>query len=81
MNNLIIYGDIHGCYDEFISLRKKKNPVILDNDEKSIIDNLDDNDIVYLKNMPLFLRFKGITVLHGGIQNNQSLNNIMNPKN
>lgn len=26
MNKLIIYGDIHGCYDEFISLRKKINP-------------------------------------------------------
>jgi len=26
MSNLIIYGDIHGCYDEFISLRKKINP-------------------------------------------------------
>ena len=26
MNNLIIYGDIHGCYNEFISLRKKINP-------------------------------------------------------
>ena len=25
-NNLIIYGDIHGCYNEFISLRKKINP-------------------------------------------------------
>lgn len=26
MSNLIIYGDIHGCYDEFISLREKINP-------------------------------------------------------
>jgi len=26
MNKLIIYGDIHGCYNEFISLRKKVNP-------------------------------------------------------
>jgi bis(5'-nucleosyl)-tetraphosphatase (symmetrical) len=26
MNKLIIYGDIHGCYDEFTSLRKKINP-------------------------------------------------------
>ena len=26
MNNLIIYGDIHGCYNEFTSLRKKINP-------------------------------------------------------
>ena len=26
MHKLIIYGDIHGCYNEFISLRKKINP-------------------------------------------------------
>lgn len=26
MNELIIYGDIHGCYDEFISLRNQINP-------------------------------------------------------
>lgn len=26
MNKLIIYGDIHGCYDEFIELRKKIIP-------------------------------------------------------
>jgi bis(5'-nucleosyl)-tetraphosphatase (symmetrical) len=137
MNRLIIYGDIHGCHNEFISLRKKinpkkndievcvgdvitkgkdsikllkylqthniksvlgnhedklvrylehkknkkKNPVVLDSDEKLIIDNLDNNDIEYLKNMPLFLRFKDITVLHGGIQNHQSLNNLVKKEN
>jgi len=130
--NLIIYGDIHGCYDEFTSLRKrinpkkndieicvgdiltkgrdsikvlkyiqehniesvlgnhedklvrylehennkKNNPIVLDNDEQIIIENLDDKGIEYLKNMPLFLRFKDITVLHGGIQNHQDLNNL-----
>jgi len=26
MNKLIIYGDIHGCYDEFLSLRNQINP-------------------------------------------------------
>ena len=26
MDKLIIYGDIHGCYNEFISLRNKINP-------------------------------------------------------
>lgn len=26
MSKLIVYGDIHGCYNEFISLRKKINP-------------------------------------------------------
>jgi len=26
MNKLVLYGDIHGCYNEFILLRKKINP-------------------------------------------------------
>jgi hypothetical protein len=112
---LIVYGDIHGCYNNFTSLRKKinpkkndievcvgdiitkgedsikvlkyiqehdiksvlgnhedklvrylehknsekKNPIVLNNDEKKIIENLDNEDIEYLKNMPLFLKFKG----------------------
>jgi len=132
MNKLIIYGDIHGCYKEFISLRNKinpikddievcvgdiitkgiaspkvlkyiqkhnirsvlgnheeklvrylehqnsdkKNPITLDNDEKNIIGSLDKKDIDYLKNMPLFLKFENITILHGGIQNHHDLSNI-----
>ena len=132
MSDLIVYGDIHGCYYNFTSLRKKinpkkndievcvgdiitkgedsikvlkylqksniksvlgnhedklvrylehennekKNPIVLDNDEKKIIENLDSKDIEYLKNMPLFLQFKDITILHGGIQNHQNLNNL-----
>lgn len=132
MSKLIIYGDIHGCYDEFINLRKKtnpkkndievcvgdiitkgknsikiikyiqeyniksvlgnhedkllryleyqdkdeKNPIILDKDENNIISMLDTKNIDYLKNMPLFLKFKNITILHGGVQNHHDLNNI-----
>jgi len=132
MSNLIIYGDIHGCFDEFTSLRKKtnpkkndievcvgdiitkgknsiqvlkciqehdiksvlgnhedklvryleheksekSNPIVLDSDEKKIIDKLDNKDIKYLNNMPLFLKFNDITVIHGGIQNHHDLNNI-----
>jgi len=130
MSKLIVYGDIHGCYDEFISLRNKvnpnkndievcvgdvitkgkdsikvlrylqknnirsvlgnhedkfirflehqqnnnKNPIILDDDEQNIVDNLNENDMQYLKKMPLFLRFENITVLHGGLQNHHVLN-------
>ena len=131
MNNLIIYGDIHGCYNEFTSLRKKinpqkndievcvgdiitkgedsiktldfiiehniqsvlgnhedkllrylvhqksnkKNPIILDNDEQNIIDNLTSEHIKYLESLPLCLKFKDITVVHGGIQNHIDLDN------
>ena len=132
MSKFIIYGDIHGCYDEFITLRKKinpnksdtevcvgdvitkgkdsikllkylqrnniksvlgnhedkllrylehensnkKNPITLDSDEKNIIENLDSKDIEYLKDMPLFLKFNDITVLHGGLQNHYDLGNL-----
>jgi bis(5'-nucleosyl)-tetraphosphatase (symmetrical) len=132
MNKLIIYGDIHGCYKEFKSLRKninpqindievcvgdiitkgkdsiktlryiqehniqsvlgnhedkiirylehekftKKNPITLDIDEQKIVNQLDEKDIIFLKNMPLYLKFGKVTVLHGGIQNHQKLSEI-----
>ena len=132
MNRLIIYGDIHGCYEEFVQLRSsldtqisdvevcvgdiltkgkdsiktlryiqknnilsvlgnhedkllrfivhnqnsENNPITLDEAEKAIIDNLYDDEIQFLKNLPLFIQFESITVLHGGLLNNQSLNDI-----
>jgi len=130
--SLIIYGDIHGCYDEFISLRKKinpqkqdieicvgdvitkgessikvlrylqkhniksvlgnhedkilrylqhqksdkKNPMILDEDEQELVNNLNQSDIEFLKSMPLFMQFNRITILHGGVLNHFDLNNL-----
>jgi bis(5'-nucleosyl)-tetraphosphatase (symmetrical) len=132
MNKLIIYGDIHGCYDEFISLRNQinpqkddievcvgdiitkgkgsikildfiienniksvlgnhedkiirylnhqktneKNPIILDNDEQNIINNLTKKHIQFLENLPHFLKFGNITILHGGLQNHMNLDNL-----
>ena len=132
MNRIIIYGDIHGCYDEFISLRKKinlqvndievcvgdiitkgkdsiktldfiiehniksvlgnhedkiirylnhqnsnkRNPIQLDEDEQNIVDNLTSKHIEYLKQLPLYLQFENITILHGGLQNHMILNEL-----
>jgi len=132
MNKLIVYGDIHGCYDELIALRTKinpqlddievcvgdiitkgkdslktlkyiqahaiqsilgnheekivrylkydisfnENPISLNNDEQKIVDNLDTQDIEFLTNLPLFLKFQNITILHGGLQNHHDLNEI-----
>lgn len=132
MNKLIIYGDIHGCYNEFISLRKKinpqdsdievcvgdiltkgkysvetldfimkhniksvlgnheekllrylkhqkspkKNPVKLTLDEENIIALLTEDHMKFLENMPFFLKFGTIVVLHGGLQNRMDLNNL-----
>lgn len=132
MNRFIIYGDIHGCYDEFISLRNQinpqkddievcvgdiitkgkdsiktldfiienniksvlgnhedkiirylnhkktneKNPIKLDRDEQCIVDNLSEKHIDFLQNLPLYLQFEDITVLHGGIQNSMDLKNL-----
>ncbi len=131
-NRLIIYGDIHGCLDELILLRKSldikagdveasvgdflskgaqslrtlrfirfhkilsvlgnhedkilrylrhqeevdKNPVVLNEDEKKIIENLNSNDINFLGGLPFFLKFGPITILHGGILNHQKLDSL-----
>lgn len=132
MTKLIIYGDIHGCYDEFIFLRKKinpqkddievcvgdiitkgkdsiktldfiidnniksvlgnhedkiirylnhqksnkKNPIILDEDEQGIVNNLSQKHIEFLQNLPLFLRYGDITIVHGGLQNHMTLEDL-----
>jgi len=132
IRRLIVYGDIHGCYDELIKLRNsldiqsgdieacvgdiltkgkdslktlryiqknnihsvlgnhedkllryiahsqisKINPITLDEDEQSILNDLNPDDIQFLKNLPLFIKFESITILHAGILNNQSLNDI-----
>jgi bis(5'-nucleosyl)-tetraphosphatase (symmetrical) len=54
----------------------KKNPISLDDDEQQIVDNLTHKDIAFLRSLPLFLRFGGITVVHGGLQNSMVLENL-----
>ncbi len=132
MNNIIIYGDIHGSYDELVALRKKlnlnkddieicvgdiitkgkysikvidyviknniksvlgnhedklirylkhqksdkKNPIILNDDEQNIMDNLTPKHIQFLENLPLYLQFENITIVHGGMINNTDLENL-----
>ena len=132
MTRLIVYGDIHGCYEELVKLRNlldirsgdievcvgdiltkgkdslktlryiqknniqsvlgnhedkllrfiehsqisKINPITLDEDEQSIINDLNSDDIQFLKNLPLFIRQESLTIVHGGLLNNQQLKNI-----
>lgn len=132
MRKLIVYGDIHGCFDEFVKLRStinpsqndieicvgdiitkgrdsiktlryirdnnilsvlgnhedrilrylkhqkssKKNPIILDQDENTIVQELTNDDTSFLKSLPLFLRFNDIIVVHGGFQNNMDLDRL-----
>jgi predicted phosphodiesterase len=115
---LIIYGDIHGCLDEFKVLRKKIKPTkkdievvvgdilnkgpfsletlryIIKKDillvrgnnedkilklykknitegikpwEEKIVRGIKKGEIKFLKNLPYFLKFKNVTVIHGGI--------------
>jgi diadenosine tetraphosphatase ApaH/serine/threonine PP2A family protein phosphatase len=134
MSRLIVYGDIHGCLDEFKKLRDqinpqkndievcvgdiitkgthsietlhyiqengilsvlgnhedkiirylnhqespKKNPIVLNDDEQQIVDNLATKDREFLYSLPLFLRFGQITVVHGGLQNSMVLENLSN---
>ena len=132
MQRLIVYGDIHGCFNEFVKLRSslniqnndveacvgdfitkgkqsikslryiqqnniqsvlgnhedkllryiehsqnsENNPITLDEDERRIVDNLNSDDIQFLKNLPFYLQFGSITVLHGGLLNNQKLSDL-----
>jgi len=133
MHKLIIYGDIHGCYNEFISLRNKinlqkndvevcvgdiitkgkdsikvldfviehnirsvlgnheekllrylkhkktnkKSPITLDVDEQNIVDCLTQKHIKFLEELPLFVKYENITIVHGGLQNHMDLNTLL----
>lgn len=132
MNRLIIYGDIHGCYNEFKTLREqidpqnndievcvgdiitkgkdsiqtlryiqehniksvlgnheekiirylkheklsKNNPITLDIDEQNIVDRLTVKDIAYLKSLPIYMKFKNLVIVHSGLQNEMTLDNL-----
>jgi len=55
---------------------KKKNPISLDKDEQNIIVNLTSEHIKYLKNLPIYLKYKGVTIVHGGVQNSMNLDKL-----
>lgn len=132
MSKLIVYGDLHGCYEELLELRKKidpknddievcvgdiitkgrasirtldyliqhninpvlgnhedkllrylkhqktnkKNPIILDDDEYQIINQLTSKHISFLEELPLYLKFGNITIVHGGLQNHMDLEKL-----
>jgi bis(5'-nucleosyl)-tetraphosphatase (symmetrical) len=125
MVRLIVYGDIHGCYNELKDLRAKISPKkndievcvgdiimkgkdsirvldylikhkiksVLGNHEQNllncleskknlnkyeqnIIDKLTQEHIAYLKKLPLYLKYDGIIILHGGLQNHVDLGEL-----
>jgi len=55
---------------------KKKNPIVLNDDEQEIVSQLTKEHIKYLQNMPYFVKHKKITILHGGILNHFDLDNL-----
>lgn len=129
MSKLVVYGDIHGCLDSLIALRKKiqpsslgievcvgdfltkgnksvetlryimsngikavlgnhedkiirfikhqvdstSNPIILDDDELSIVAQLKSQDIDFLLSLPYFIKHDSITMLHAGLRSSIEL--------
>jgi bis(5'-nucleosyl)-tetraphosphatase (symmetrical) len=133
MNNIIIYGDTHGCLEEFKELRAKinpkandkeilvgdildrgpysnellkyvrenniasilgnheykylryknhqnitkstgkKNPIVLNEEQKYIYNNLTQEDFKYLESLQFFIKIDNLTIIHAGITNNINL--------
>ena len=44
--------------------------------EQNIINNLTEKHIQFLENLPLFLKYGNITIVHGGIQNHMNLDDL-----
>lgn len=60
----------------YLSKKGKKNPINLNADEKRIVSKLTPKHIKYLKSMPIFIKHKSITILHGGLKNSMDLKNL-----
>jgi len=58
------------------SLSAVESPIELDEDEKKIVSELNAGDIDFINNMPLFVKFGKITVLHAGVQNYFNLESL-----
>ena len=53
-----------------------KNPIKLDQDENKIVSELSVGDVDFMNNMPLFMKFGEVTVLHAGVQNHFNLDSL-----
>jgi len=54
----------------------RQNPVILNDDEQEIVSKLTQKHIEYLQSMPYFMKYKKITIIHGGILNHFDLESL-----
>ena len=137
MKNIVVYGDIHGCLDEFKKLREKvnlhlddievsvgdflnKGPLsidtlhyLIDNDIHMVMGNneakiiklykrykeqgkkyletirahdrdtilkITKTEIAYLENLPYFLKFSNLTIVHAGILSGTKLDENLDNK-
>jgi len=137
IENVVVYGDIHGCLDEFKALRKKlqissydkeivvgdflnkgpksletmqyliKNSIssVMGNNEEKIlslhdkykedgkkalkkmkpwesliVENINDHELEFLKQLPYFIKIENLTVVHGGIPLGVSLSDELDDK-
>ncbi len=46
---------------------KKRNPITLNQKQESIVKELDSKNIEFLEEMPYFIQFDNVTILHGGV--------------
>ena len=58
------------------SSKKYPNPIILNKDEKNIVDSMTSEDIDFLMSLPSFKKLNKVTVLHAGLMNKINLDDL-----
>jgi len=58
------------------SSKNYPNPIILNEDEKNIVDSMTLEDIDFLMSLPSFKKLNKVTVLHAGLMNKINLDNL-----
>jgi len=58
------------------SSKNYPNPIILNKDEKNIVDSMTSEDIDFLMSLPSFKKLNKVTVLHAGLMNKINLDDL-----
>jgi len=58
------------------SLNKYSNPIILNEDEKNIVDSMSSEDIDFLMSLPSFKKLNKVTIVHAGLMNQSNLEDL-----
>ena len=62
-------------HEDECSITGRKNPINFDDEKLNIYRNLSNEDILFLQNLPFFIKIDNLIILHAGVTNKINLEN------